>query len=118
MSSLEIPVVDKSVQSYFNIARTLKKEAEKLMKNPNQDSQFAELSYGLFDNLCDSLALELYCRDYLQEEGVDIFKYWKKTVDENLSNGEFEAFFKSLIEQTSELRNQLMKLRMIPQKEV
>lgn len=116
ISSLKIPVVDEREQRYFVIARNLKEEARKMMTKSTKDSHMAEISYGVFANLCDSLAIELYFKDYLEEEGVEIFKYWKKTVDENLNIGDFDAFFRSLLEQTSELRNQLMKLRMIPQK--
>lgn len=114
LSSLEIPVVETDEQRYFDIARILKNQARKIKTKEDTDLEFAELAYGLFHNLCDSLAIELYFEDYLKEEGVEIFKYWKKTVDENLDRGELEAFFKSLVENTSELRNQLMKLRMIP----
>lgn len=116
LASLEIPIVGIEDQRYFDIARILKNQARKLKTKDETDLEFAELAYGLFHNLCDSLAIELYFEDYLKEEGVEIFKHWKKTVDENLDRGELEAFFKSLVENTSELRNQLMKLRMIPLK--
>lgn len=114
LSSLTIPVVEKKKQWYYNIARLFKDKAEELIKDPNQDFHMAELSYGLFSNLCDSLAIELYFDNYLFENGVEIFKYWKENVDKYLDKDNIEKFFSSLLDQSSELRNQLMKLRMIP----
>ena len=114
LSSLEIPIVAKSEQWYYNIARLLKNKAEEQVKNPNKDYHMAELSYGLFSNLCDSLAIELYYDDYLNENGVEIFKCWKQNVDNNLDINNLKEFFRGLLDQSSELRNQLMKLRMLP----
>lgn len=114
LSSLTIPVVEKKEQWYYNIARLFKDKAEVLIKDPSQDIHMAELSYGLFSNLCDSLAIELYFDNYLYENGVEIFKYWKENVDKYLDKDNIEKFFSSLLDQSSELRNQLMKLRMIP----
>lgn len=118
LSSLTIPVIEKKEQWYYNIARLFKDKAEKLIKDPSQDIHMAELSYGLFSNLCDSLAIELYFDDYLYENGVEIFKYWKENVDKYLDKDNIEKFFRSLLDQSSELRNQLMKLRMIPVEQV
>lgn len=114
LSALTIPVVEKKEQRYYNIARLFKDKAEELIKAPSQDIHMAELSHGLFSNLCDSLAIELYFEDYLFENGVEIFKYWKENVDKYLDKDNMEKFFSSLLDQSSELRNQLMKLRMIP----
>lgn len=118
LSSLTIPVIEKKEQWYYNIARLFKDKAEELIKDPSQDIHMAELSYGLFSNLCDSLAIELYFDDYLYENGVEIFKYWKENVDKYLDKDNIEKFFRSLLDQSSELRNQLMKLRMIPVEQV
>lgn len=118
LSSLTIPVIEKKEQWYYNIARLFKDKAEELIKDPSQDIHMAELSYGLFSNLCDSLAIELYFDDYLYENGVEIFKYWKENVDKYLDKDNIEKFFRSLLDQSSELRNQLMKLRMIPAEHV
>lgn len=118
LSLLTIPVIEKKEQWYYNIARILKDKAEELMKEPSQDLHMAELSYGLFTNLCDSLAIELYFDDYLYENGVEIFKYWKENVDKYLDEENLEKFFRSLLDQSSDLRNQLMKLRMIPTDQV
>lgn len=118
LSSLTIPVIEKKEQWYYNIARLFKDKAEELIKDPSQDIHMAELSYGLFSNLCDSLAIELYFDDYLYENGVEIFKYWKENVDKYLDKDNIEKFFRSLLDQSSELRNQLMKLRMIPAEQV
>ena len=111
---MTIPIVEKKEQWYYNIARLFKDKAEVLIKDPSQDIHMAELSYGLFSNLCDSLAIELYFDNYLYENGVEIFKYWKENVDKYLDKDNIEKFFSSLLDQSSELRNQLMKLRMIP----
>ena len=118
LSSLTIPVIEKKEQRYYNIARIFKDNAEKLLKDPSKDIHMAELSYGLFANLCDSLAIELYFDDYLYENGVEIFKYWKENVDKYLDTDNTDKFFRSLFDQSSELRNQLMKLRMIPADQV
>lgn len=118
LSSLTIPVVEKKKQWYYNIARLFKDKAEELIKDPSKDIHMAELSYGLFANLCDSLAIELYFDDYLYENGVEIFKYWKENVDKYLDTDNTDKFFRSLFDQSSELRNQLMKLRMIPADQV
>ena len=114
LSSLNIPIIDKEEQRYYNVARLLKDKAEDLMNNPNTDKHMKELSLGLFSNLCDSLAIELYYEEYLKKNGIEIFKYWKENVDENWDCNNIEKFFHSLVDQSSELRNQLMKLRMIP----
>lgn len=118
LSSLTIPVIEKKEQRYYNIARIFKDNAEELLKDPSKDIHMAELSYGLFANLCDSLAIELYFDDYLYENGVEIFKYWKENVDKYLDTDNTDKFFRSLFDQSSELRNQLMKLRMIPADQV
>lgn len=118
LSALTIPVVEKKEQRYYNIARIFKDNAEELLKDPSNDIHTAELYYGLFANLCDSLAIELYFDEYLYENGVEIFKYWKENVDKYLDTDNMEKFFRSLFDQSSELRNQLMKLRMIPADQV
>lgn len=118
LSALTIPVVEKKEQRYYNIARIFKDNAEELLKDPSKDIHKAELYYGLFANLCDSLAIELYFDEYLYENGVEIFKYWKENVDKYLDTDNMEKFFRSLFDQSSELRNQLMKLRMIPADQV
>lgn len=114
LSLLEIPIIDIDEQWYYDLARKLLDNAEELTKDSTKDQHMAELTYGMFNNLCDSLAIELYFNDFLEEEGVYIFKYWKENVDKYFHDKSLDTFFFTLVDQSSELRNQLMKLRMIP----
>lgn len=114
LSLLEIPIIGIDEQWYYDLARKLLVKSEELTKDSAKDQHMAELTYGMFNNLCDSLAIELYFKDFLEEEGVHIFKYWKENVDKYFHDESIKNFFYTLVDQSSELRNQLMKLRMIP----
>lgn len=112
ISSLLVPVLPEEEQRIYGLAESLYDGARDLQKeNPGED----RYSYmvRVMENLCNSLAIDLFAHQFFVDKGINLYEHWKEVVTASDEENDVKRVMDALVDKDSPLRNDIMKMQIV-----
>lgn len=112
VGALEVPLLDKEEQHIYAVAEALYSSADGLLKENEDDERYMHM-FIVIENLCNSLAMDLFARQVFLEKGIYIYEHWKNVVERSDDARNLNEVFEALTGKDSPLRNDIMKMQIV-----
>lgn len=115
ISSLEIPVLSEEDQHLYCVAEALFSSAYDMMLENREEEKYMYV-YRVMENLCNSLAIDLYAHSFFLEKGIKLYEHWKEVVENSDDTQDLKIVMDAIVGKDSPLRNDIMKMQIVFEK--
>lgn len=112
ISSLLVPVLPEEEQRIYGLAESLYDGARDLQKENPEEDRYSYM-VRVMENLCNSLAIDLFAHQFFVDKGINLYEHWKEVVTASDEENDVKRVMDALVDKDSPLRNDIMKMQIV-----